>query len=222
MVTYTQTDQDREELYAARVRARALLEHSANVAVIRTTPLFYDGEFNKVTFIALHRLNQAPISSPNLYDDDDEIESVGFASSFNRPSTDASSSIDANWSDLRVRETLIGAIRLAPAEQPANGLIEQLLNGGIFHLCSVIGLFAELGWRKALIRAGAARFLASVSQLMSPRSLATEGPGDNASTVFTSIATLSGYYDAFSSLFDPPQHLELAIQRLSERSQLAH
>jgi hypothetical protein len=81
-------------------------------------------------------------------DNDDEIESVCFASSFNCPSTDAAGSYtDATWSDLRVCETLIGAVRLPPAEQPADEMIEQLLA----ELCSVIGIFTELGWRKALI-----------------------------------------------------------------------
>jgi hypothetical protein len=206
IASFTRTDKDGEELYAARVRARALLKKSANAAIIHAILLFNDDEFKKVAFKALHGLNRALISSPNLMDDDDEIESVCFASSFNRPSTDAGSSADATWSDLRVCKTLIGAVRLPPAEQPADGLIEQLLADEIWHLCSVIGLFAELGWRAALIRAGAARFLVSVSQLMSPRSLATEGLGDNASTVFTSLIALSECYNAFSSLFDPPQN----------------
>jgi len=201
---FEQNDQDGEEVYAARVRARALLKHSANAAIIHALPLFGNVEFKKVAFTALHDLNSALISSPNLMDDDDEIESVCFASSFNRPATDAAgSSTDTSWSDLRVCETLIGAVRLPPAEQSADGMIEQLLA----ELCSVIGIFAELGWRKALIRAGAARFLVSVSQLISPRSLATEGLcSPQLPTMFTSIIAISECYDAFSSLFDPPQN----------------
>ena len=87
-------------------------------------------------------------------------------------------------------------------------------------LCSVIGIFAELGWRKALIRAGAARFLVSVSQLISPRSLATEGLlGDNAPTMLTSLIVLSGCYSAFHH-FSTRRRIGV-IQRLSERLQFA-
>ena len=93
---FEQNDQDGEEVYAARVRARALLKHSANAAIIHALPLFGNVEFKKVAFMALHDLNRALISPPNLVDDDDEIEPVCYASSFNRPSTDAAgSSADA-------------------------------------------------------------------------------------------------------------------------------
>ena len=45
---FTQTDQDDEEAYAAQVRARTLLEHSANAAIAHAWPLFDDAEFKKV------------------------------------------------------------------------------------------------------------------------------------------------------------------------------